>query len=217
MVSLWNWGGGELRLEKTHFLNASFERNRRGWQSIEHGAQGVFPTFAGEAPNDGSLMMVAATLGGNPWSGMKQKIKVPEGASTLSFAFQLVHEVTREPGIDPDTVEWGPQKFFVEVESDTGVRAELNTVTGKDISLEWSLIGDSQKCIRINEALYQSQEGVPLCAAWKSGWNTANVDISAYQGEYVTVGFLVKDDGSTPETLSDVQDLYALVDTISVN
>lgn len=205
----------ELVLEKSYLVNPSFEDDDRGWYDTYQGAQMVFAGFAGEESVDGNSMMVAATIGGT-YAGFTQQVRIPAGSQTLSLSYNLIREITREAGVDPATAPWRDQAFYVAIQPDGGVETQLFAISGQGSGGQWVNMGDDRKCIRINERLYETKPDAPLCSAYKTGWLEADLDISTHAGKRVTLKLMAKDSTLSATRLSEVQDVYALVDKVSI-
>ncbi len=194
--------------------NNDFMNGMKRWSGVEHGAQTVRLDFAGQATEEGRLL-VAATLGGTPYSGVEQGVRLPEKVGSLAIRYQLIDEVTN-PSTD-STIGPPPYKahrFLVVLEDENGIEHRLLDIPTNSSDTFWHLLDAHRPCLRAAFP-YNPQEGGPVCTVRSSLWQQRRLDIAEFAGQYVTLKLLTQED-RLPDGPAGPEDLFAIVDYVEV-
>ncbi len=135
---------------------------------------------------------ISGFQGATQGSIMQQTVKLSDDVSSLSFDYNMISEEPPE---------------FVGTKYDDKFVAEILDQNGDVIK---QVANES-----VNESKWIKAEGFKLTvgqksgrSAWQTGWKTANVDMTEYQGQTITIRFLVFDCGDSS------YDSAALIDNV---
>ncbi len=141
-----------------------------------------------DGPTDGKTMAIVSSGLGHTTSygSFSQSFTVPKGATTMTFSWDFYSAEFN------DWCNKGYDDTFRVLINDTQVfRASVDTLCGTGL-IQVEPIDDKGDC-------------------FKTGWQTASVDISGYAEQDVTLLFEVQDKGDT------IYDTAVLVDNIVIN
>lgn len=180
-------------------MNGGFEEGLSGWQKEGDGR--CIPYLGSIVPTEGKNMGIISTgLGYTKELGeISQEVTVPQEASGLTFDWNFLSEEFLEfigtEFDDPFEVsltlkDEGQKKH-------TLFRVDVNSIA-EDFGADTKKAG---KLIRVSPEILFNRNDV-----WMTGWQKADVDISDYAGQQVTLIFSVRDAADTAYTTAILLD-----------
>ena len=184
-------GNANLKLFNDGIENGSFEENLKFWEI--QGDTRVISKLAELKPQDGSYMSIISTgLGANndANSYIQQRFTVPSNITKLKFSYDVVSEEPME---------------YVGSSFDDKFEVHLIDEEGND-----NLITEES----INASTWYPIEGIDFAGGddtvYHTQWKHKDIDISAYQGQAITIKFLVYDKGDS------AYDTATLLDDVNI-
>ncbi|MDO5557979.1 MAG: cellulose binding domain-containing protein [Oscillospiraceae bacterium] len=201
------YGDENFVLYNSELKNGSFESASAtgsyntvvSWK--DQGDARVLPMLGDLYPVDGSHMAIITTgvgsaesdyLAGTEGSSISQQFKIPDGATTLSFTYNVVSE---EP------TEW------VGTQYDDEFSAKIFDVHSSEVM---QIAHET-----VNTSQWYAVSGIDFDGGdhtcYQTGWKTVTVDVSACGGRYITLKFGVVDKGDS------IYDTAALIDNVVIS
>lgn len=180
-------------------MNGGFEEGLSGWQKEGDGRS--ISHLGNIVPTEGNHMGIISTgLGYTQELGeISQKLTVPEEATKLSFDWNFLSEefLTYIGSYYDDPFEVSLILKDESQKKHTLISMDVNSIA-EDFDAD---IGQGGKLIHVSPAIVFDHGDV-----WMTGWQKADVDISAYAGQQVTLTFSVKDAVDTVYTTAVLLD-----------
>ena len=192
--------GQNAYLVNSNLENGSFEENPNliGWTT--EGDIRVLNKLGDLSPTDENKMAILTTgvgsgtsdyVGATEGSVLSQIVLVNAGNTVLSFDYNVVSEEPHEyVGSKYD------DKMYVEIIDQYGNKIEVCAES-------------------VNASTWYSVSGINFeggdTTCYETGWKTVNFDISQYQGQFITIRFVVYDVGDS------AYDTAALIDNVAIN
>ena len=171
-------GDGTLKLFKEGIENGSFEDNLKFWTN--EGDARVLSKLGSLKPQNGVLMSIISTgLGSNndATSSIQQSFVVPNSAQKINFSYDVISEEPTE---------------YVGSEYDDKFEVHIIDENGND-----SIVTQES----INTSAWYSIEGINFDGGddtiYHTKWKSDSIDISQYQGQNITIKFVVYDKGDS--------------------
>ena len=210
----WLMRGEEELVFPAGLINGSFEDGLNAW--LKDGDGRAISALSFIEPTDGNVMgIISSGLGFTVRHGsIQQTFRVDDEAEMLRFDYNYLSE---------EFLEWigsvYQDPFQVTIESESGIE-EILYLTVDGIAADYgasycaSHINPASQCIISGNSgsLIPVSPGIvfDMGDVWMTGWQSFAFDISAYQGEVVTLKFTAEDEGDT------AYDTAVLLDNIRI-
>ncbi len=192
-------GNNSERLIETGIKNGDFEYSLTPVFWNYQGDVRIVASLGELLPKTGKKMAIITTgigskeseyLAGTEGSILEQTFRVPTGTKSMSFNYDVISE---EP------TEWIGSVY------DDKFAAVITDNTGKSKQIAFESINNSEW----NEIGDIDFEGGDQ-TTYHTGWNTATIDVSEYQGQIISVRFLTYDVGDS------VYDTATIIDSVII-
>jgi len=184
-------GDGNLKLFNEGIKNGSFEENLKFWKSV--GDSRVVSKLVSLKPQDGGIMSIISTgLGANndTNSYVEQTFTVPSNITKLVYKYNIISEE--------------PEEYIGSSYDDTFEVHIIDKNNNDNIVTTES----------VNTSTWYAIDGINFAGgddtAYHTKWKEVEIDISAHQGQAITIKFVIYDNGDS------AYDTAALLDDIKL-